>query len=94
MPWLTAFAIGAIGWLLTQQFNVIRNFALWTWDQLLSVVDFAVGLVPAGSLTSLPSVGTLPADFLNMWGYLGGWQAMGMVGSALSLRLVLGWIIK
>lgn len=94
MYWLGGFLGAAFAWLLAEFTTVGHNVALWVWDQLLSVVDFAVSLVPAGTLTTLPSISTLPADILGVFGYIGGWEAMGIISTALILRIPLGYVLK
>ncbi len=94
MPWLAAFLAGGFTWLIVQFTTVGHNIALWVWDGLLGVVDFALSLVPAGTLTSLPSISTLPSDILGLFGAMGGWAAMGIIATALLLRIPLGFIFR
>jgi len=94
MVWLGALLASALAWFLSQFTTVGKNLFLWVYDQLLSVVDFVLSLVPAGTLTGLPSISTLPADILGLFGAIGGWQSLGIIATALILRIPLGFILK
>lgn len=81
-------------WLIDNLVQLLRDFGLWVWDGLLSVVDAVLFAFPASFFHGLSPLSTIPADILGLFGYVGGWTALGILGGAYVLRIPLGFFLR
>lgn len=92
--WLYDAIAGLFQWIIGQVVTVLENFGLWVFDGLLAIADWAVASIPSGNLTTLPTISGLPADIVGLFGYVGGFTALGILASAYILRIPLSFVLK
>lgn len=75
--------------------EMFKDIAFWVWDGVLDVTDFFIGVISA----QFPDLGSAPSwwsslggDLTGLLGYLQFDVALGLIISALLIRLVLNFI--
>lgn len=91
---LLAEAVGWVGELFVKVFTSLWDMATdvftWVFDSILGVAVSAISAIPLGAIPSLADYwGAMPAEMLNMIGLLGIDYGMGIIASALGVRLAL-----
>jgi len=89
MDWGNPFS-----WLVDQLVTILKNFGLWLFDQILSMVDVVLSSFPSTFFDGLQPLSSVPADILGVFGALGGWTCLGILASAYVLRIPLGFFLR
>jgi len=87
MDSLSQYITDILHWILHQ----VQHFAVWIFDQFLSVFDSVFNALPVSFLSAVPSVLSIGIDSLQLFGAIGGWSALGLIGSTYALRLSIMW---
>jgi len=90
MQTIADFFSSIANWFLDQ----LKTLFVWVFDGLLSVVDAVIASIPTGTLDSYPTILSLGNDTLMLFGAINGWAALGMIGSAMIIRLGTGFFLK
>lgn len=70
--------------------DVLKDVFAWLFDQCMSVVVSAVSSLDVSGMSSYASAsGSLPASILNVLSLLGVGTAIGIITSAIGIRLIL-----
>ncbi len=94
MAWLAAL-LGRFGiWILGGAAIILMTFAKDVFDGLLFIVDFVLGMIPAGFLTSMPTFDSIDPQVSCFLGALGVYPALGVVASAILLRIPMSFIFR
>lgn len=94
---LIAKIVAALKWFgllftacFTAAYDLLRDIPCWCLEQLMSLVQSALGSVDVSGMQSLGSWwSAVPADVLNIMGLIGFGYAMGIIVTAIGIRLVL-----
>jgi hypothetical protein len=89
--------VESVGWIgelfvkvFTSLWDMVTDAFTWVFDSALGVVVSAIAAIPLGSIPSLADYwGSLPSEMLNMIGLLGIDYGMGIIATALGVRLAL-----
>lgn len=77
-------AVFKAGW------DFFRDVPTWIFDQAMEVAVSAIGAVDVSQMQSASGWWSgLPSEIMNMLGLIGFGAAMGIIGSAIAIRLVL-----
>lgn len=70
--------------------DILRDIPAWILEQLMGIISSSMGAIDVSSMQSLGSWwSAVPADVLNIMGLIGFGYAMGIIVSAIGIRLVL-----
>ncbi|WP_211364175.1 DUF2523 family protein [Propionivibrio limicola] len=71
-------------------FDMGKDLLCWCLEQVLSITASAIGAIDVSGMQSLGSWwSAVPAEVLNIMGLIGFGYAMGIIASAIGIRLVL-----
>jgi hypothetical protein len=84
----------AFDWLADWIYRAMDALGKAIFDGILAIADFVFGSVPAGTLTGAPGLGSLPPDVLCLLGAVGFPAAVGIITSAILIRIPLSLVFK
>ena len=96
LDWLKKRIVDVVGWfadifvaIFKALWDLVTDFFVWIFDQLLSLVVSAVSAINFDSLNSYNAQSSLPSEVLNIMGLIGAGEAAGIIVSAIGIRLLL-----
>ena len=92
MQWLGVFIASILAWWVDAQTNILQSFGVWVFDQILGVVDAMIRLLPASTISAMPSLASLPADVLCVASACGLPGAIGLIVTAIAIRIPLSFV--
>lgn len=96
LDWLKQRIVDVVGWfadifvaIFKALWDLVTDFFVWIFDQLLALVVSAVSAINFDGLNSYNAQSSLPSEVLNIMGLIGAGEAAGIIVAAIGIRLLL-----